>query len=363
MNKFIHFLIAGVFATCSLTAMAQNIPDCKHDVAPYDTGRYARDMKLGNVMSTTKIPSRTIWETNMKGGKFIVCRTTQERTVAIMKDNTFYDIDCGNEVKIALPPRDVVSRLSDQPGTTTITAGQKCSGVESCKKVDWCDANNGWVVEGSERVCRIPGQVSRIVQEDVLNIDQHLTVNPRVLTTTVNQWEGNGNFSVPPPPQARGDVAGSQGPQVNMGQSSNGNVSGKRCAYDCVGGVRPTVTDVVGMQNIPSAQCEIRWKKEISKSELAKLGDMTHEKGFLIIRRNDGTASVQGRILLDQFKNKAGENVVRLASVVPTSDKPLKVSLSPWKHSNDCREDKAITKKNWQEVVKHLNLPDCAPQE
>ena len=170
----------------------------------------------------------------MKGGSFVVCRTTQERKVAILSNNTFYDIDCGNEVKIALPPSSVIQKVSQAPGSMTVAALQKCEGPESCAAVKWCDENSGWKVEGDERVCRILGQNSRIIREDVLSIDQHLTVIPKVLPTTVKPWEGNGNFTVPAAPQAQGQVAGSQGPQVDMGRAQSSTVTGTRCQFECV---------------------------------------------------------------------------------------------------------------------------------
>lgn len=139
---------------------------------------------------------------------------------------------CGNAITriSALAINQVVTQ---QPSMTTFTgAGSaRCEGPEQCAQVRWCDDNNGWKMEGSERVCRVPGQTSRIVRENVLNIDDHLTVNPRVLPTTVSPVQGNGDFTV--------NFPGPQG-VINYGQSNiqiqrqqNPVVSGTVCNGSC----------------------------------------------------------------------------------------------------------------------------------
>jgi hypothetical protein len=326
MKKFIVALITGLFAIFTVPAMAQQVAACQHDVAPYDLGRYARDMKSGNVMSTTKIPAGTVWETNMKGGRFIVCRTTKERTVAIMKDNTFYDIACGNEVKIALPPQSVIQRVAEQPGTTTIQAGQECTNEESCKKVEWCNSNNGWIVSGDERVCRIPGRNDRIVQEDVLNIDRHLTVNPRILETTVNPWQGNGDFRVPAAPQARGNVASSQGPAVDFGRPQPGSVSGVMCYTQ--GCSNQPLANFVGQ--VPSTYCGIR---------------TSHGKLFKLVR-NSGR--VPGALMMIDISSGTDGRAMAIQE--------YNIDREGW----DC--DKAqisVEKQHWAGVTSFFSLPNA----
>ncbi len=223
MKTIIKFAAAFLFAVFSVSAMAQ-VADCKHDVAPYDIGRYARDVKVGKNIQLSKVPVRTVWDTNMKGGKWVTCRTTQERTIALLEDGTYYDIGCGNEIKIAMPPTPLQSQIAQAPSFLTTQAPLVCKGVEECKQVKWCDDNSGWYASKDDkgnhvRRCDIPGEVSIISKENTIHVQERTTVIPVQLPTIVKPWQVAAPVSVSSAPA----------PQIDLGRSVAPSVSGTRC--------------------------------------------------------------------------------------------------------------------------------------
>jgi hypothetical protein len=228
---------------------------------------------------------------------------------------------CGNAVTsiAAIAMNQNVTQL---PAQTSFTQANCTESAEKCEQIKWCDEKKGWVVQGNERVCRIPGQNSRIVQEDVLNIDRHLTVNARVLPTTVNPWQGNGDFTVPAAPQARGSIAPSQGPAVDFGRAQVGSVSGVMCQTQGCSS-RP-VANFVG--EVKSSFCGIR----TSDGKLFKLG-----------RSNDGMI-----VVADWSNGSEGR----------------KMRIGGQSSSMDCDADQqAVEKQHWSGMIQYFGLPNtCA---
>ena len=315
MKTIIKFATAFLFVFFSVSAMAQ-VADCKHDVAPYDIGRYARDVKAGKNIQLSKVPVRTVWDTNMKGGKWVTCRTTQERTIALLEDGTYYDIGCGNEIKIAMPPTPLQSQVAQSPSFLTTASSLVCKGVEECKQVKWCDDNSGWYASKDDkgnhvRRCDIPGEVSVISKENTIHVQEHTTVIPVQLPTTVKPWQVAAPVSVPPAPAA----------QIDLGRAAAPNVSGTRC-------------DTQGCSYKPVAKFVSEEKADFcgihtSDARVFKIGRHP-TNGELVIA--DWTSGVQGKVM--GLKQQA---------------------------TRDCDADqKAVETTHWPAIVNRFGLPnDC----
>lgn len=328
MKTIIKLVTVLLFAVFSVSAMAQ-VADCKHDVAPYDVGRYARDVKAGKNIQLSKVPVRTVWDTNMKGGKWITCRTTQERTIALLEDGTYYDIGCGNEIKIAMPPTPLQSQIAQAPSFLTAQAPLVCKDPEECKQVKWCDENSGWYASKDDkgnhvRRCEIPGRKSIITQNDEVVIEKHTKVSGHV-SAEFTGWTGSNDINVPPAPAL----------DVNLGRTAAPAVSGEKCTAE---------------------KCEARetFKKVSSVSA-----------DFCGIRTNSGDviAFLDKGGKLQAVKNPVFDRSSGKAKVVRAEHDMVFNQVSTAQFNNNCRTVlDTVEVKGWSQMVKDLKLPPaCTP--
>ena len=161
-----------------------------------------------------------------------------------------------------------------------------------------------------------------ITEESVLDLKYHLTVNSETLPTTVKDHKGNGNFTVPAAPQAQGQVAGSQGPQVDMGRSQAPVVSGQPCFTNGCSS-RPVANFV---SEVKSEFCGIR----TNDGRFFKLG---HDK-------------TNGRVTVTDWTSNEGSGYARMTVGGITG--------------NDCdKVQEVIEKRVWADMTKHFNLSNA----
>jgi hypothetical protein len=337
MNKFIKAIVAGLFAMTSGFAFAAKPADgisgftssgaCVLAVAKGQAKAY---VPVTNRNPGSAYVQKTMADAGYQNGACVQGLTTFSKDVWVYLPASFnigqsgeniVMWQCGNAVTsiAAIAMNQNVTQLAPQ---TSFTQAACTESAEKCEQIKWCDDNKGWAVQGNERVCRIPGQNSRIVQEDVLNIDRRLTVNPRVLPTTVNPWQGNGDFTVPAAPQARGSVAGSQGPSVDFGRGQAGSVGGQSChTQGCSS--RPVATFV---SEVKASYCGIR----TTDARLFRLGSASD--GSLVVA--DWTKGTEGRKMIIR-----GETA-----------------------GTDCdKAQTAVESKHWMGVTNFFSLPNgCA---
>jgi hypothetical protein len=216
----------------------------------------------------------------MKGGKWIACRTTQERTIALLEDGTYYDIDCGNEIKIAMPPTPLQSQIAQSPSFLTAKAPLVCKDPEECKQVKWCDDNNGWYATKDDkgdhvRGCKVPGLKSIITQGDEVVIEKHTKISGHV-STEFTGWTGSNAINIPPAPAA----------QIDLGRSVAPSVSGTRC-------------DTQGCSHKPVAKFISEEKADFcgihtSDGRVFKIGRHPTNRELLIA---DWTSGTQGKVM------------------------------------------------------------------
>ncbi len=246
MKKFITLAVAAFTAALSLAASAAGQPD---NLAGFATSEAClRAVQSGTAKSYVPVTSRapgsayarmSIAEAGYSAGACVQGLTTFTPGTWVYLPANFQVgrngehlvmWQCGNAISsiAAVPVRQAVTLAPPVTSFSSIPAVCTDS-AERCVMKEWCDNNDGWKVIEGVRTCEVPGRHDRIIQRDTLDIERQLVVNPRTLPTTVNPWQGSGDFTVPPPPQARGVVQAPVGPAVDFNRSSAPTVRGLSC--------------------------------------------------------------------------------------------------------------------------------------
>ena len=305
MKKFINALIAGVLAICSVSAMAQKTADSKSGFASSEaclsavrSGSAEAYKPMTNRAPGSGYAQMSMADAGYTNGACVQGLTTFTSSTWVYlpstfqvgkRDETIVMWQCGNAIKsIAKVPMD---QMIMRPAATTNFSSSTplaCKGEEECKQVNWCEANNGWYMSkdgagNSIRRCDLPVEMSLITKENVLRIQEKTTILPEQLLTEVRPWKIAAPVTVPAAPAIRVDVQGSQGPQINMGRSQAGTVSGQSCnTQGCSS--RPVANFV---SEVKASYCGIR----TTDGRLFKLGSAND--GSLVVA--DWTSGTEGR--------------------------------------------------------------------
>jgi hypothetical protein len=367
MKKFIQFLVAGVVAMCAVSVMAQKVPDGKSGFASSDACLTA--VRSGSAQAykpvTSRSPGPAYAQMSMADAGYINGACVQGLTTFTLgawvylpptfqvgkREETLVMWQCGNAItSIAKVPMDqLITRAP--PATNFDTTPQSCSASqEKCEMISWCDQNKGWetrTVNGvTEQFCSVPS-INRHVQRTT-----NTTIEDKHVITPIQTIE------VLPVQAAAPANVDFLNAQVNV-RGGGVDVSGTKCRFDCVN--REVAHDVVGFQNIPNTnkQCEIRYAAEYASQTEAQSVAKGRPVAFNV---KNNKWQVQGRLLLD--RNPGDQKPVDTGKILMTEviGGKMVLSRSAGKHTGDCSVDQSEVKKNWDSVVRNMELPPtCKP--
>ncbi len=333
MKNIIKTLIAGLALVLSMSVFAAKQPDNISGFATEEACTTAAS--AGKAKGYVPVESRKAGagykKTTMGDAGYVNGACVQGLTVFVssawvylpatfaigQKDESIVMWDCNNPINTisVMPIKQVINRPA--PQMSFASGAQMCTASkEECEQQVWCDENKGWVPaidkDGkSFYKCELPTERRVIAKEKIIQIEEHTTVIPVQLPTTVKPWQVAAPVSVPPAPAA----------QIDLGRAAAPNVSGTRC-------------DTQGCSYKPVAKFVSEEKADFcgihtSDARVFKIGRHP-TNGELVIA--DWTSGVQGKVM--GLKQQA---------------------------TRDCDADqKAVETTHWPAIVNRFGLPnDC----
>lgn len=200
-------LITGAYQEAKAATVVQ-VPDCRHDTAPVNTGRYAGDNLVSKIVTEKPVAIGTVMTMNyLVAGKIysIECKTVKVRVAVLASNGEIYDKECGNLILKGVefnqtPAPSVASTPAPAASAPTVTVVaceyecQKAKALEFCNQQNYRWLNTyqegkGWQCEGTGA---IPVAVVVLHKGEVQVTDLNLYTPVRV--GTINRY---GNYNPP----------------------------------------------------------------------------------------------------------------------------------------------------------------------